>query len=293
MQCTPCRNSHKMNCQSDSEKSQVLTAKDIPDDLEVVPPIEHGKEVVQALTMKNLPDGLEVARPIEHDKQVVQAEKEVSYLEDDFPIPVEREHVEPSHGWVGEAVGRWLGGDGEKSGPHNRTVCGMRIKLLFILLAVGTVFILGLAKGLGVGLSPKASGKSSSESNGTATSASPTIQQASSIGGGLDDSYYSNKGAWNGSGLAHTWQTFSSDLEGQAKGETDVVMYYQHHSGAIRWMRRTGPTGWLRGPDIWEDVAVDAKNATPISAMYLMQNYTSLAHVFCKHSHPTTPHFRT
>jgi hypothetical protein len=248
--------------------------------------VQPDSERSQALTAKDIPDGLEVAHPIEHDKQVVQAEKEVAYLEDDFPIPVEREHVEPSHGLVGTG---W-GGGGENDGlPRYRTVCGIRTKLLFILLAVGTVFVLGLAIGLGVGLSPKTSSHSSPESGETATNASLPIQEASSIGGGLSDSYYSSKGAWNGSGLAHTWQTFSSDLEGQVEGEANVVMYYQHYSGALRWMRRTDTARWLRGPDSWEDVALDAKNATPISAMYLIQNYTSSVHVFCKVSHPTTP----
>jgi hypothetical protein len=235
----------------------------------------------QALTAKDFPDGLEVVPSIESDKQVVQAEKEVAHLEEDFPIPAEKTHGDGDYAMSKENDEI---AHGPKNGsPRHRTVCGMRLKLMFTLLAVATVLILGLAIGLGVGLSSKNSGKSSSESTETTPSALPPIQEAFTIGGGLNESYYSTKGAWNGSGLAYTWQTFSTDLKGQAKGEAKPVMYYQHYSGALRWMRRTDSDGWLRGSEGLEDVAVDAKNATPISAMYLIQNFTSSWHVFCEH----------
>lgn len=161
----------------------------------------------------------------------------------------------------------------------------MRIKMLFILLAVGTVFILGIAIGLGVGLSSKTSSESSSKPHDTtpSPSASPPVQDALRIGGSLNDSYYSTKGAWNGSGIAYNWQTFSSDLEGQPQGEQNLIVYYQHYLGAIRWMRRSDDAKWLRGSEGSEDVAADAKNATPISAVHLNQNVTKLWHVFCKH----------
>jgi hypothetical protein len=230
----------------------------------------------QRITAHDIPDGLEVAHPTEGDKQVVQPEKVLAYREDDLPIPVERSQHENDYIMSQDNADL---PDGPKDDfPKHRTVCGMRLKLLLILLAVGTVFVLGLAIGLGVGLSSKSSGKSSSgESTDpatfTTTSASPsptTQEEVFSIGGGLNQSYYSNKGAWNGSGLSYTWQTFSSNLEGQAKGEAKAVMYYQHHSGDIRWMRRTDTLGWLRGFENVETVAVDARNATPISAMYLI-----------------------
>lgn len=239
--------------------------------------------------VQDIPDGLEVAHPPEGDKQVVQPEKVLAYREDDLPIPVEQSQQENDY-IMSQDNAKSSDGPNEDS-PKHRTVCGMRLKLLLILLAVGTVFVLGLAIGLGVGLSSKDSGKSSSDessapASATATSASsppPTTQEeAFSIGGGLDTSYYSDKGAWNGSGLSYTWQTFSSDLEGQAKGEAKAVMYYQHHSGEIRWMRRTDNLGWLRGAEESEIVAGDAKNATPISAMYLIQDFASSWHVFCE-----------
>jgi hypothetical protein len=232
-------------------------------------------------TEREIPDGLEVAPTVEGDKQVVQAEKEVAHLEEDFPIPMERAYGDGDYAMSKENE-EMFHGPKNNSSPRHRTVCGMRLKLLVILLGVATLFVLGLAIGLGVGLSLKGSGEVSSEPINNASS-SPPMQEALSIGGGLNESYYSSKGAWNGSGLAYTWQTFSSDLEGQPKDEARAVMYYQHHSGALRWMRRLDSARWLRGPEQVEDVAVDAKNATPISAMYLIQNQTSLWHVFCEH----------
>lgn len=232
---------------------------------------------------KDIPDGLEVAPPIEGDKQVVQPEKEVAHLEDDLPIPTETAHRGEDCKMAQEHVEK---SRGPKSGSlKHREVCGMRMKLLIIILAVGTVFVLGLAIGLGVGLSSKDSGEQSAEPGDTAPSpsTSPPVQEAFSIGGGLNDSYYSTKGAWNGSGIAYNWQTFSSDLQGQLQGEQHIIVYYQHYLGAIRWMRRSNNSRWLRGPEASENVAVDAKNATPISAVHLNQNLTKLWHVFCKH----------
>jgi hypothetical protein len=216
----------------------------------MVPKFDSGNS--QASTAKDIPDGLEVVPSTQSDKQVVQAEKEVSHLEEDFSIPIERAHGDADYMTSKENVEMSQGP--KYSPPRHRTVCGMRLKVLFILLAVVTLFVLGLAIGLGVGLSLKDSGEVSSEPSNNASS-SPPIQEAFSIGGGLNDSYYSSKGAWN----------------------------YQHYSGALRWMRRLDSARWLRGPEQVEVVAVDAKNATPISAMYLIQNQTSLWHVFCEH----------
>ena len=56
----------------------------------MVPKFDSGNS--QASTAKDIPDGLEVVPTTQSDKQVVQAEKEVSHLEEDFPIPMERAH---------------------------------------------------------------------------------------------------------------------------------------------------------------------------------------------------------
>lgn len=59
-------------------------------------------------------------------------------------------------------------------------------------------------------------------------------------------------------------------------------MYFQHHSGDIRWERLTSTGSWVGGSES-EIVASDAKNSTPISAVAYVLNGTSTWHIFCKH----------
>jgi hypothetical protein len=47
--------------------------------------------------------------------------------------------------------------------------------------------------------------------------------------------------------------------------EESVVLYYQHHTGTIRW-KYMEDENWLGGTNT-EIVAHDAKNGTPISAV--------------------------
>jgi hypothetical protein len=58
-------------------------------------------------------------------------------------------------------------------------------------------------------------------------------------------------------------------------------MYYQHHSGDIRFQRLTSEGAWVGGTQS-EIVASNAKNSTPLSAVAYVQNGTSQWHVFCK-----------
>jgi hypothetical protein len=124
-----------------------------------------------------VPDGMEVAPPNEGDEQVVQQEKEAvrrneeALMGEDRKTPLE--NIDQPHG--------------------TKRVCGMRVKRFFMLLAVVAVLITGLAVGLGVGLFR---GDDSPEAFQNAAP-SPTLaaQDALSIGGGLNDSYYSTSGA--------------------------------------------------------------------------------------------------
>lgn len=88
-----------------------------------------------------------------------------------------------------------------------------------------------------------------------------------SIGGAINPAYYSRKGAFNGSGIALASQSF----EGSEHGS--MVMYFQHHTGTIRWQQLVGGS-WLGGSQS-EVVAYDAKNATPLSAVAYAMNGTS------------------
>jgi hypothetical protein len=99
------------------------------------------------------------------------------------------------------------------------------------------------------------------------------------IGGAINPEYYTSKGAFNGSGIALASQSFASNLQDAPLGS--LVMYYQHHSGDIRFQRLTSEGAWVGGTQS-EIVASNAKNSTPLSAVAYVQNGTSQWHVFCK-----------
>lgn len=140
-------------------------------------------------------------------------------------------------------------------------VCGLRRALFWSLLAAAFATVIGLAIGLGVGLGVKHKHKESS---------SPTVAESSDyyIGGAIDPAYYSREGAFNGSGLALASQSFGSGEYGE------LVLYFQHYSGSIRWQRLTPDNGWLGGTAS-EVVATDAKNSTPLSAVAYSLNGVS------------------
>lgn len=96
------------------------------------------------------------------------------------------------------------------------------------------------------------------------------------IGGAINPSYFSTKGAFNGSGIATAsdW----SNLQGNT-----LNFWYQHFTGEIRWMnfnvlngswtpRMNGTTPYI--------VAADAKNSTPIAAVAFAENNTGTTHLF-------------
>ncbi|KAK4623830.1 hypothetical protein CLAFUW4_05426 [Fulvia fulva] len=97
------------------------------------------------------------------------------------------------------------------------------------------------------------------------------------IGGAIDPSFYSTEGAFNGSGIALASQSFSRDLADGTQGS--IVMYFQHHTGQIRWKQLSTSGDWLGG-DISEVVASNAKNNTPLSAVAYDINGSSTWHVF-------------
>jgi hypothetical protein len=99
------------------------------------------------------------------------------------------------------------------------------------------------------------------------------------IGGAIDPAYYSQHGAFNGSGIALASQSFASNLEKGTQGS--IVMYFQHFSGEIRWYQLTNSGEW-QGGTVSEVVAVDARNNTPLSAVSYSTGDTDTWHVFCK-----------
>lgn len=99
------------------------------------------------------------------------------------------------------------------------------------------------------------------------------------IGGSLNASYYSKQGAWNGSGIALASQSFPASSNDTSVHES-LVLYYQHHSGEIRWQRLTSEGKWVGGSQS-EIVATDAKNSTPLSAIAYVKDGTSIWRLFC------------
>ncbi|KAG9681130.1 hypothetical protein KCU95_g16163, partial [Aureobasidium melanogenum] len=140
-------------------------------------------------------------------------------------------------------------------------------RLFWILLAAALIVAIALAVGLGVGLGTRHKHKKSS----------PESAQSSDyyIGGALNPAYFSKEGAFNGSGLALASQSFGSSEYG------DIVLYFQHHSGSIRWQRKTDNSngGWVGGTAA-EVVVTDAKNNTPLSAVAYSLNGVSTWHLF-------------
>jgi hypothetical protein len=150
--------------------------------------------------------------------------------------------------------------------PKRRVYCGcLSLPLLLFLIIAATITVLGVALGAGLGIGLKKymsrtkslpesllSNKHSSHSLFpiTSPSASPTTSST--------PSYISKTGAYNGTALA-LGSTPVEDPNGQ------VELYFQHHTGEIRWFQRSNKTtdkDWTGG-----DIAVvkDARNATPLS----------------------------
>jgi hypothetical protein len=171
--------------------------------------------------------------------------------------------------WAGEGDKEVVMGTTPAEMPPTRSppemkparICGFRRVLFWSLLAAAFAIVIGLAIGLGVGLGVKHKGKKTS-----------SLSRAKSsdyyIGGAIDPAYYSKEGAFNGSGLALASQSFGSGEYGE------LVLYFQHYSGSIRWQRLTPDNGWVGGTAS-EVVATDAKNSTPLSAVAYSLNGVS------------------
>lgn len=252
----------------------------IPAGLEVVPPTE-GTKHAQAHSGYHISEGLEVAPTTDSDKEVQQPEKEVLPSEESSAATEEklRAHEEdgmpPANAQMSHTA---------TNGHHRpRRICGVKLKLLLAWTAVAAVVVIGLAIGLGVGLSKNKDSGTTSSADAPPPTVTTPAEDTLSIGGSLDDSYYARKGAWNGTGLSITEQLYASGLALSPDRKPWYIMYYQHYSGAIRWMYRASPLNWRRGLEQYEMVTLDAKNATPIAAWKTEVNQTSIWEVFCKH----------
>lgn len=103
--------------------------------------------------------------------------------------------------------------------------------------------------------------------------AAPTANKQLHIRGSIDPSYYTTSGAWNGSGVAYIWQNLTGIGAGLlASSEYSYVVYYQHDTGEIPWMRQSPDSTWEESTRDLAIVAADATNSTPISAVQYTSN---------------------
>jgi hypothetical protein len=160
--------------------------------------------------------------------------------------------------------------------------CGMKKRTFHILFICGLVWFLALALGLSLGL---ALGLKKNKDSYVCTSlmlgARSLILSRNSnhadafcrqkpeycIGGSLNANYFSKKGAYNGTGIALAGESWNV---GQRRIFT---LYFQHHTGDIRYMQYTTDKKWVGGTKA-QTVATDAKNASPISAVSVGLNTT-------------------
>lgn len=82
---------------------------------------------------------------------------------------------------------------------------------------------------------------------------------------------------FNGTGVALAGQSFDSG------GKSQTVLYFQHWTGQIRQTQFLDDGTWSGG-GLSEIVAVDAKNATPISMVSYSANGTNTVRTLCSQS---------
>jgi hypothetical protein len=220
-------------------------------------------------SQQDMQPGLEVAPARGYDKQIVSSfdhsEKQV--------VTNPEDEKEVAHSITGPHTPLvpldWSEPDLQKP-TRDAWICGLK-RTVFWAVLVAVLLAVGLAVGLGAGLTTSKSDKASpasstsenapSPSDATSTSTqSPSPESTATseklkIGGTIDPSYYTNTGAWNGSGISYIWQNFTQDWDDILRtNEYSHVVYFQHYSGEIHWMRQTSDYSWKEGPEEWDEL---------------------------------------
>ncbi|CAI9636034.1 hypothetical protein GT037_001068 [Alternaria burnsii] len=152
--------------------------------------------------------------------------------------------------------------------PKDDRKCGMKKRTFFILIGVIVIAIVALALGLGLGL-----GLNKDDSDEGTVHPFCRENPESCIGGSLNSEYLSKKGVFNGTGIALAGESWN-------KGQRRIfTLYFQHHTGDIRFMQYTTDRKWIGGGKA-QTVAGDAKDASPISAVAFALNETQYFHIF-------------
>lgn len=216
--------------------------------------------------------GLQVAAPIGPDKQsavdVSHGNEESCHEKDLYPPSEVYTHnaLEPSHERI-------------KFFPRSakRTILFGALSLVLLALALGL--------GLGLGLTHDSGTSGGQSSAPLSTSASPPSRPADNglkIGSSLNASYTSTDGVWNGTAITSSYQRFGPGLENIPSDGFTWVIYYQHHSGELRWVWMGRDGSWQRGPAELETLARDARNSTPIAAFNPTIDSINYWNIFCR-----------
>lgn len=173
-----------------------------------------------------------------------------------------------------EVVGRPSSPSSQEGPPPARNHWNRRVKWTLAAICLTVLLAIGLGVGLDLGLKLKRTSSSS-----TPTPSSPQASAQAIGGSSANPTYYSTEGAFNGTGLALAQQS----NPGLPENEGVIVLYFQHHTGQIRYMQLNSTTGEWSGGYTSTIVATDAKNSTPIYAVsYVAPDYSSEWHVFCR-----------
>lgn len=147
---------------------------------------------------------------------------------------------------------------------------------LFILLVIALIIVAAIAIALGVVFGTKkhttSSGNSSSSSGPSPGGANhPNVDINTSVGGEINDAYYSTKGAWNGSGIAIASANTNADQS--------IYAFYQDYRGDIQYTLMNPQGQWnLVGPV--NSGSYQALNGTPLSVVYHQLGNKLVWHLF-------------
>ncbi|KAM0723574.1 hypothetical protein Q7P37_000561 [Cladosporium fusiforme] len=234
----------------------------------------------EAWSPRHIESGLEVAPATEHDLHYGNLS-----LEGDKIVINQGEKVVITEPGLGSALAHSQHGPEGPEKAKKRKLFGVRRGIFWTLL-VGSLLAIALGVGLGIGLGSRESQESSiPTATASSTSSLPSstpLSDLQEIGGSLDTSYYSRSGAWNGSASARALQNFGDEFDDATNSVWQTVVYYQHFSGEIRWLRQTTNEmeEWQPGPSDRLVVASDAKNSTPLSTVHIFWNRISYWHLF-------------
>ncbi|KAF2703845.1 hypothetical protein K504DRAFT_485591 [Pleomassaria siparia CBS 279.74] len=154
-------------------------------------------------------------------------------------------------------------------------ILGLKKKTFFLVLALVTLLILGLALGAGLGIGLK---KKKSKSENIVQDPFCATHAEYCIGGALNADYYSQKGAFNGSGIALAGESWT-------KGTRHLFqLFFQHHTGGLRRMAYGVDQKW-DGGNASTTIATDVKNGSAISIVqyyedFGLENCTAHIHLF-------------